>query len=223
MTSGAAAWSAAAPAEARRLLRAARSGSLATVMDGQPFASLVTPAMAADGAVLLLLSGLSEHTRHLAAVPRCSLLVLGDADGPNPQTTPRLTITGQAARDPDPQNKTRWLAWHPYAAFYAGLADFVLWRIEPEAALLIGGFGRAVRLTASFLAPDATVAAALAPLAPALIGHWNARHAGTGRRLLAIDPDGAELEHDGIRQRVEFPTPLVDATQADAALRDLPH
>ena len=125
-------------------------------MDGQPFASLVTPAVAADGAVLLLLSGLSEHTRHLRAMPRCSLLVLGDADGPNPQTTPRLTITGQAAPDPDPQHKAYWLARHPYAAFYAGLADFVLWRIEPEAGLFIGGFGRAAKLTAAALAPDAT-------------------------------------------------------------------
>ena len=94
MTAGAADWSATAPVEARRLLRAARSGTLATVMDGQPFASLVTPAVAADGAVLLLLSGLSEHTRHLKATPRCSLLVLGDADGPNPQTTPHAGSPG---------------------------------------------------------------------------------------------------------------------------------
>ena len=222
MTAGAADWSDTAPAEARRLLRAARSGTLATVMDGQPFASLVTPAVAADGAVLLLLSGLSEHTRHLAVTPRCSLLVLGDADGPNPQTTPRLTVTGQAARDPDPQHRARWLARHPYAAFYAGLADFGLWRIEPEAGLLIGGFGRAARLAAAYLVPDAAVAAVLAPLAPALIEDWNARHAGGHRRLLAIDPDGAEFDRDGLWQRIEFPSPLHDATQAHAALRDLP-
>lgn len=221
MTAGAADWSATAPVEARRLLRAARSGTLATVMDGQLFASLVTPAVAADGAVLLLLSGLSEHTRHLKATPRCSLLVLGDADGPSPQTTPRLTVTGQAARDPDPQHRARWLARHPYAAFYAGFADFGLWRIEPEAGLLIGGFGRAAKLAAASLAPDAAVAAALTPLAPALIESWNARHAEGGRRLLAIDPDGAEFDHDGAWQRIEFPTPLGNATRADAALRDL--
>jgi len=50
---------------ARKLLRAARSGTLATAIDGQPFASLVTPATAPDASVLLLLSDLSEHTRHL--------------------------------------------------------------------------------------------------------------------------------------------------------------
>ena len=59
--------------QARRLLRAARSGTLATVSpsgDGcQPFASLITPAIAGDGGILLLLSDLSEHTRHLRAEP----------------------------------------------------------------------------------------------------------------------------------------------------------
>ena len=59
--------------EARKLLRAARSGTLATAVDGgQPFASLVTPACAPDLSRLLLLSNLSEHTRHLCAEPRCS-------------------------------------------------------------------------------------------------------------------------------------------------------
>ena len=58
--------------ESRRLLRAARAGTLATSAKGQPFASLVTPACAPDLSVLLLLSSLSEHTRHLVADPRCS-------------------------------------------------------------------------------------------------------------------------------------------------------
>ena len=65
--------------EARRLLRAARVGTLASAADGQPFASLVTPACAPDLSLLLLLSDLSEHTRHLRAEPRCSVLVAGRA------------------------------------------------------------------------------------------------------------------------------------------------
>src|SRR5450631_1549257 len=83
--------------EARKLLRAARSGTLATAADGgQPFASLVTPACTPDLSLLLLLSDLSEHTRHLRAEPRCSILVCGTAEGANPQTAPRLTVTGTA-------------------------------------------------------------------------------------------------------------------------------
>ena len=77
--------------EARGLLRAARVGTLASVADGQPFASLVTPACAPDLSLLLLLSDLSEHTRHLRAEPRCSVLVAGPPVGANPQTAPRVT------------------------------------------------------------------------------------------------------------------------------------
>ena len=87
---------------ARQLLRAARMAALASSAGGQPFASLVTPACAPDLSVLLLLSDLSEHTRHLRAEPRCSLLVAGPAEGANPQTAPRLTLTGLAAPEPDP-------------------------------------------------------------------------------------------------------------------------
>src|SRR5579863_3516333 len=106
--------------EARKLLRAARSGTLATAVDGgQPFASLVTPACAPDLSMLLLLSNLSEHTRHLRAEPRCSILVCGAAEGANPQTAPRVTVTGIAEMADDPVLKARYLAVHPYASLYA--------------------------------------------------------------------------------------------------------
>src|SRR6185312_9937361 len=106
--------------ECRKLLRAARVGTLATVVDGgQPFASLVTPACAPDLSVLLLLSNLSEHTRHLRAEPRCSVLVTGPAEGANPQTAPRVTMTGIAEVADDPVLKARFLAVHPYASLYA--------------------------------------------------------------------------------------------------------
>src|SRR5579859_488423 len=106
--------------EARKLLRAARSGTLATVADGgQPFASLVTHACAPDLSVMLLLSNLSEHTRHLRTEPRCSILVCGAMEGANPQTAPRVTLTGIAEMADDAALKARFLAVHPYAAQYA--------------------------------------------------------------------------------------------------------
>ncbi len=92
--------------EARKLLRAARSGALATTADGgQPFASLVTPACAPDLSLLLLLSALSEHTRYLRAEPRCSVLVTGAAEGVNPQTAPRVTVSSIAQVVDDPALK----------------------------------------------------------------------------------------------------------------------
>src|ERR1700722_18679030 len=160
--------------EARKLLRAARSATLATVADGgQPFASLVTPACAPDLSLLLLLSNLSEHTRHLRTDPRCSILVCGASEGANPQMAPRVTVTGIAAVADDPVLKARYLAVHPYAALYADFGDFHLWRIRPMAALFVGGFARAIRLRSAELAPDAASVAAVAASEDGIITYCN--------------------------------------------------
>src|SRR5277367_2835169 len=160
--------------EARKLLRAARSGTLATAADGgQPFASLVTPACTPDLSVLLLLSNLSEHTRHLRAEPRCSIMVSGPAEGANPQTAPRVTVTGIAELADDPALKSRFLAVHPYAQLYADFGDFHLWRIRPLGALFVGGFARAVRLRQTDFAPDPGTVAAIAGAETGIISHCN--------------------------------------------------
>ena len=159
--------------EARKLLRAARSGSLATVVQGQPFASLVTPATAPDLSVLLLLSDLSEHTRHLRDDPRCAILVAGDPESANPQTTPRVTLTGRAEPTDDQELRARYLGVHPYAALYADFGDFHFWRMRFEAALYVGGFGRAARLGADKLVPDPAAVAAIAGTEAAIIAEYN--------------------------------------------------
>ena len=169
--------------EARRLIRAGRAASLATGQAGQPFASLVTPASAPDLSPLMLLSSLSEHTRHLQADPRCALLITGAPTGPNPQTAPRVTVTGIAELVPADQVaalKARWLAVHPYAALYADFGDFALWRVTIGGALLVGGFARAVRLKASALAPDEAAVAAVAAAEAEIIAHVNEDHADAG-------------------------------------------
>ncbi len=209
--------------EARRLLRAARSGTLATVADGgQPFASLVTHACAPDLSVLLLLSNLSEHTRHLRAEPRCSILVCGSAERANPQTAPRVTVTGIAeVADDDAVLKARFLAVHPYAAQYADFGDFHLWHIRPMGALFVGGFARAVRLRQAELAPDPIAVGAdpgsggrrdyqlhcnndhpdaLAAIAGAA-GEW---------RLAATDVDGMDLAQDQRVVRVHWSSPVAN-------------
>ncbi len=203
--------------EARKLLRAARVGTLATVSDGQPFASLITPACAADLSILLLLSDLSEHTRHLRAEPRCSVMVTGAVEGPNPQTTPRVTVTGNAERLADPALKTRFLAMHPYAALYADFADFSLWRIRPLGGLFVGGFGRAARLRAADLAPDPAAVAAVEAAASGIISHCNADHADAlaaiagspGEwRMAAVDVDGCDLAQGERVIRVDWDAPV---------------
>src|SRR5262245_14129867 len=175
--------------EARKLLRAARVGTLATVADGQPFASLVTPATAPDLSLLLLLSDLSEHTRHLRAEPRCSVLVTGAAVDANPQTTPRVTVTGVAEPDGDPALKARYLAMHPYASLYADFTDFTLWRIRPLGALYVGGFGRAARLRAADLAPDPAAAATIEAATEGILSHCNQDHPDALQAMAGGDGD----------------------------------
>jgi putative heme iron utilization protein len=133
-------------AEAADLLRSVRVGTLATVADGAPYAALVTPALGADGAPLLLLSELSAHTRHLQANPACCLLIVGPAASENPQTAPRLALTCRAALEADPAARPHYLATHPYAALYAGFQDFAFWRLEIEAAHYVGGFAAAAAI-----------------------------------------------------------------------------
>jgi putative heme iron utilization protein len=212
---------------ARTLLRAARAGTLATSTDGQPFASLVTPAAAPDLSLLLLLSSLSEHTRHLRAEPRCAVLVAGPAPEPNPQTAPRLTVTGIAEPAPDAALKARWLAVHPYAALYADFGDFSLWRIRPVAGLLVGGFARATRLCQADLAPDPAAIEAVAAAEASILRHCNTDHpdalaliAGSpgAWRMVAADVDGCDLALGDRVVRVAWSAPVADAGGVRAEL-----
>ncbi|HQT46092.1 MAG: hypothetical protein B7X08_04325 [Acidocella sp. 20-63-7] len=134
------------PREAAALLVAARSAALATVAEGKPHASLVTPALDAHGAPLLLLSDLAAHTRHLHKNPDCSLLVVGAPTDANPQTAPRLTLAATAQIIDDPDARRRFLETHPYAQQYADFADFHLWRLVVKDAAYVGGFAAASRL-----------------------------------------------------------------------------
>ncbi len=204
---------------ARKLLRAARSGTLATSLAGQPFASLVTPATAPDLSLLLLLSSLSEHTRHLRAEPRCSVLVVGTATDANPQTAPRATITGLAETIDDPELKARFLAVHPYASLYADFGDFALWRIRPMGGLYVGGFARAARLRRADLTPEPDAVAAIAAAAAGIMAHCNADHpdamariagAPGAWRMVGVDVDGCDLAQGEQVIRVSWSAPVAD-------------
>ncbi len=207
--------------EARRLLRGVRAGTLATSAAGQPFASLITPACAPDLSVLMLLSSLSEHTRHLRAEPRCAIMVVGDKTSANPQTAPRVTVTGLAELEPDPALKARWLAVHPYAALYVDFGDFALWRLRPMAAQVVGGFARAARVKQADLLPDEAAVAALAAAEAGIIAHCNADHAdamdaiartaggaGAGWRMIAADVDGCDLQREEQVVRAHWSAPV---------------
>lgn len=141
------------------LLRNHRQAALGTLADGVPFVSMVAFAAEPDlTTVLLHLSGLSPHTRHLRHDPRCSLLVC-EPDGPaidDVQTLARITLVGSAAPiarasgDYDAA-RGRYLARLPAAAMLFDFPDFTLFRLIATEARYIGGFARAYTLTAAHL------------------------------------------------------------------------
>ena len=221
--------------EARRLVRGAISATLATSTEGAPFAALVTPAIAPDLSVLLLLSSLSEHTRQLRAEPRCAVLFTGRPEGVNPQTAPRVTLTGLAEPVPEeevPALKARWLAKHPYAALYADFGDFALWRIRPGGGLMVGGFARATRLRLADLLPDPAAVAAIAAAEAEIIAPVNDDHAdavaamaegllgGTpgAWRIAAVDCDGCDLALGETVLRQAWDAPVADPDGVRTAL-----
>lgn len=215
----------------RRLLRGARSATLATRQgpDGAPYASLVTVATDHDARPILLLSGLADHTRNLEADPRASLLIDDARHLPNPQTGPRVTLMGRAEKVSDPVTRerlsARFLARHPAAELYAGFGDFAFWTLRPERAHFVGGFARAVWLERG-LCLDGATAAAFAAAEATMVTELNASHGATVAALAAtvamppvapawmvcaVDADGIVLRNDGdaVTFHVMFDPPFV--------------
>lgn len=140
--------------EIARLVFAERWAALATFDGEHPLASMVAYAAepGLDG-LLLLLSGLSQHTRNLVADGRSSLAVSAPDTGQgDPQTLPRVTLNGRAvvvARGDDQfgEAAARYVARFPAAAPRFDLGDFLLLRFVIDNARYVGGFARAVSLS----------------------------------------------------------------------------
>jgi putative heme iron utilization protein len=147
------------------------------------------------------------------------VLVAGAATGVNPQTAPRITITGLAEPTADPVLKARYLAVHPYAGMYAHFADFSLWRVRLLGGLYVGGFASAARLRASELVPDQKSVTTLAAAEPEIIARCNADQSemlariagGPGDwRMVSIDIDGCDLAQGEHVIRVHWSAPVAD-------------
>lgn len=220
--------------EARRLLRRARTGTLATVNreDGVPYASLCNVATDVRGLPLILVSTLAWHTRNLLADPRASLLAAEPPPEGDALTGARVSVMGRFVKVDDPAVKRRYLARHPAAEGYASFGDFSFWRMEPERAHAVAGFGRIETIPADELFPSADEMIALEEGA---IAHMNDDHDDAiqriasvllgatpgGWRITGIDTDGAILGRDGEVLRLEFPSAVTDAGSLRATLADL--
>lgn len=247
-----------APAtSARRLMRACDRAALATAQrpdgvgsadaggadagstdkGGWPYPSLVLVAFDHDGSPLLLLSTLADHTRNLLADGRVGLLFDGTGGLAQPLTGARLSVLGRAERSDDPAHRARYLRRHPDAAFYAGFADFAIYRVTVERAHLVAGFGRIHWLSAAELdlpASAPALAAGEADLLDRLNGEGygprlvpSTDEDGAGQReswsLTGVDPDGCDLRRGGYVARVDFEQRIHDPESArlmlDALIR----
>lgn len=229
-----------ARATARRLLRITAAASLGTLdAEGCPAVSLTTIATAFDGAPLLLVSGLSGHTRNLLRDARVSLLVAQIGRG-DPLAHPRMTVHGLA--EPLERDEAerlgitrRYLAHNQKAALYVGLPDFRFVRVNVSRASLNGGFGKAYELVSADLLSDAVAAADLAATEADAIAHLNADHTEalelyaerfcrmeSGRwRATGLDPEGLNMQAGDQRARLAFPAPVRDGTALRHVLKQL--
>ena len=162
---------------AKKLLREARSGALASLIppNGDPYCSLVNVATAADGAPLLLMSKLAVHTKNILADARVSLMLDERKEG-DPLEGARVMLMGRIAQNSEPGARQAYLRRHPEAEQFADFADFAFYRITIEKAHLVAGFGRIVDLGPRDILTDLAGAEALVEAEAEAIAHMNADH-----------------------------------------------
>ncbi|ENN87981.1 Pyridoxamine oxidase protein [Rhizobium freirei PRF 81] len=143
--------------QARILVHTASHAALAVIdpETGFPSVSRVLTAMDTDGVPVILVSGLSSHTKALVKDPRASAL-FGDPGKGDPLAHPRLTVRCSAERvDQQGEAHARirklFLERHPKSKLYIDFPDFCFFRLVPLDASLNGGFGRAYILSSKDL------------------------------------------------------------------------
>ena len=209
--------------EARQLLRAHRYGALCTLskkFDGHPFGSITPFLVDHDGSLLILISGLAEHTKNIINDPRVSL-ISHNQDDPHIQTQGRVTVVGTASHVPDRNGAgKRYLRYFPEAHTYFAMEDFSFYRIVPEAIRYIGGFGNIHWVKAGY-----TVASyPLIEQEDDILAKVNTEHETAIRRhtaqdnlnaeLIGIDCDGFDIRAGEKTLRIQSDVPILDAQQA---------
>ncbi len=214
---------------ARTLLRSARYAAIA-VLDpetGFPFASRALLGNDIDGAPVILVSGLSAHTRALDKDRRASLLT-GEPGKGDPLAYARLTT--QCLAEPVERGsethtriRARFLARHAKAKLYIDFPDFRFFRLAPQSASLNGGFGRAYVLTGEDLMILSPANEAVAERADEIVRDLVERHPNLPSataaalkapkgdwRIYSLDCGGFDLISGDLLLRCEFETVATD-------------
>jgi len=185
------------------LLHSVQEAALAThstALDGFPFASAVPFVTDEHHRPVILISGLAEHSRNLAANPRASLMIaktLGEGE------MARVSLMGEVRLiDTDPLLVTRYLRYHPHAERFLQLGDFGFHRFELIKVLTVGGFAKASWLEGSRLLE----APAISLVEEAeLLAQYELEN-GTACEVRGVDAFGADVTLDGEPARIRFST-----------------
>ena len=223
-------------AAAKKLMREARSGALATLMagSGDPYCSLVNVATAADGTPLLLISRLAVHTKNILADPRASLM-LDERKPGDPLEGARVMLMGTAIKTASADARRRYLMQQPEAEMFAGFGDFSFYELKLKGAHLVAGFGRIVDLKPADVLTDLAGADALVAAESEIVAHINQDHADTCRlyatkllgapdgawRCVGCDPEGLELQLDRTALRLPFPQLVTQPGVLRAVLKQM--
>jgi heme iron utilization protein len=225
--------------QARSLLRRSRQGALATLMagSGDPYCSLVNLASHADGSPILLISSLALHTQNILRDARVSLMLDERAPG-DPLEGSRIMLAGRAevaSADEVAILHRRYLNAHPSAEVFVNFKDFSFFRIRPDAAHLVAGFGRIVDLRPAQFLTDISDAAALLEAEQGAVDHMNADHreamnlyatrllgaAPADWRCTGCDPEGIDMQAGAITLRLDFPRRIVTPAALRQMLKEL--
>jgi putative heme iron utilization protein len=224
---------------ARSLLRRSRQGAVATLTpgSGDPYCSLVNVASHPDGSPILLISRLALHTRNLLGDARLSLMLDERAEG-DPLEGARIMLAGraeQASGDDVAILRRRYLNAHPSSEVFVNFKDFSFFRIRPDGAHLVAGFGRIVDLKPEQFLTDISDAAALLEAEQGAVDHMNADHReamnlyatkllgaqSADWRCTGCDPEGIDLQADTTTLRLEFPRRIVTPAALRQVLKQL--
>jgi len=221
----------------RAIIRRALKASLASRHHetGNPYASLVTIATLPDGAPLMLISTLAEHTKNIAINPQVSLLFDETGGFDDPLEGARVSVSGRVEKLDKSSARARFLSRHPSAATYADFKDFAFYALTVEGAHFVGGFGRITDLGPDDLIIDVSGAARLTEAEAEIVEHMNADHAGTvvlyatkllgaaagGWRFVACDPEGCDLVLGEEGLRLDFPHRVTTPQEARIVLAEL--
>jgi len=184
-----------------------------------------------------LLSQLGEKPRHFGGDPRVARLYAGTIGLPDPLSGARATVVGRVARqEKGGRMLDRFLRRHASAEMYAGFGDFHLYRVAPERAHFVAGFGKIDWVEGADLLRADWAACALAAAEAGILEHMREDHDDAIQdyarfapeldatppegawRMTGVDPEGFDLRREGEFLRLDFRRETLTADQARAEL-----